>query len=113
MVLLHLLAIIVLACSGLPLMIKLSLGGGLALYFIYIMRSKLPLPQYQKLSYQLGHWLLHMTNGRQIKYEQATIGFEGGLFVLLNLTGSSPGKTLVVFKDQVTVEQYRILKFIG
>lgn len=77
------------------------------------MRSKLPLPQYQKLSYHLGYWLLHKTNGRQIKYEHASIGFEGGIFVLVNLTGISPQKTLVVFKDQMTVEQYRILKFIG
>lgn len=76
------------------------------------MRSKLPLPNHKKLSYHPSYWLLHKADGLQIKYERVSIIFEGGIFILLCLTGISPRKTLVIFKDQITVAQYRILKFI-
>ncbi len=82
-------------------------------FLINIFRAKLPLPNYQKLTYHSGYWLLHEATGQQIKYERAEISFEGGIFILLKLTGISPGKTLVIFKDQITVAQYRILKFIN
>ena len=104
---------IVLVRSGLPLIEKAFFGLLLLVFFINVLRSKLPLPQYQALSYHPGYWLLQKTNGQQIKYERAYIGFEGGIFVLLHLTGISPQKTLVVFKDQITLEQHRMLKFIG
>ena len=76
------------------------------------MRNKLPMSHYQKLSYHPGYWILHEVNGRQIKYERASISFEGGIFVLLSLSGISSRKTLVIFKDQITTAQYRVLKFI-
>lgn len=111
-VLLHLLAVIVLVRSGLPFMIKTPLGLLVVIFLINTMRNKLPLPHYQKLSHHPGYWVLHKANGQQIKYERASISFEGGIFVLLHLTGISPRKVLVIFKDQITVAQYRILKFI-
>jgi hypothetical protein len=110
--LLHLVTMVVLVRSGLPFMMKLFLGLLLAISLITIIRNKLPLPNYEKLSYHPGYWLLHEVNGRQTKYEHASVGFEGGIFILLNLTGISPRKILVIFKDQITVAQYRILKFI-
>lgn len=111
--LLHLLTLIVLMRSGLPLALKSFFGILVIVFFIKIFRAKLPLPNYQQLTYHRGYWLLHETVGQQIKYERAEIGFEGGIFILLKLTGISPRKTLVIFKDQITVEQYRILKFIN
>jgi hypothetical protein len=99
--------------SGLPLALKSFFGILVIVFFIKIFRAKLPLPNYQKLTYHPGFWLLHETTGQQIKYERVAIDFEGGIFILLKLTGISSRKTLVIFKDQITVEQYRILKFIN
>lgn len=73
-------------------------------------RSQTPLPGYDKITYHPGFWLLHKTNGEQIKFEHASVSFEGGLFILLRLTGISRQKNMVIFKDQVTTDQYRVLK---
>lgn len=80
---------------------------------INIVRNKVPLPSYQKLSYHPGHWLLHRINGQHIKYKKASICFEGGIFILLRLQGISPEKKLVIFNDQITADQQRMLKFIA
>lgn len=106
----HVLAMIVLLRSALsPLMISAFLLV-LVIFLVQIIRSKVPLPKYQKLSYHPGYWLLHEVSGKQTKYEQAAIGFDGGVFLLLTLSGINPRKNLVIFKDQITMEQYRILK---
>jgi hypothetical protein len=79
---------------------------------IRIASSQTPLPAYDKITYHPGFWLLHKTNGEQIKYERAFIGFEGGIFILLTLTGISRQKSIVIFNDQITMDQYRVLKLI-
>ena len=109
----HGLAFIVLLNSALPL---LMLFPSMLILFFLLVRSihnKTPLPIYCKLSYHPGYWLLHRSNGQYTKHERATIHFDGGLFILLGLSGISPAKTLVVFKDQMTVAQYRVLKLIS
>lgn len=111
--LLHLLTLIVLVRAGLPFALKVLLGCLLIFFFLKSIRSKLPSPNYQKLTSHPGYWLLHDKTGCQIRYEQASISFEGGLFILLKLTGISPAKTIVIFNDQITIAQYRLLKFIN
>ncbi len=109
---LHVLAIIVVLLSALPLGFKLLFILIVMVCFIDIIRSKTPLPRYHQLSYHPGYWLLHETHGAQHQYEQVSIGFDGGLFLLLILSGLGAKKTLVVFYDQMTPEHYRVLKFI-
>lgn len=106
----HVLAIIVLVRSALPFVLIFTLLWVLIIFLVAIIRNNAPLPRYHKLSYHPGYWLLHEMNGRQIKYEKASVGFNGGLFFLLTLTSVSLRKNLVVFKDQITTEQYRILQ---
>ena len=105
----HVLAIIVLFRSSLPLLLIISMTLVLIILLFLVCCSKSPLPRYHKLSYHPRYWLLHQVNGQQVKYEHASIGFDGGLFILLTLTHSNSRKNLVIFKDQMTTEQYRIL----
>lgn len=110
--LLHLLAMVVLARSGLPLMMKFFLGSLLVFLYIHITRDQSPITSYQKLSYHPGGWILHGGKDKGIKYERVYIIFEGGVFILLQLSGINPRKTLVIFNDQMTINQYRTLKFL-
>ena len=51
-------------------------------------------------------------SGVQHRYEQVSFGFDGGVFLLLKLTGLNHKKNIIIFYDQMTPEQYRMLKFI-
>ena len=109
----HLLVILVLLHSAFS---GLIIGGILLLLLlpmIHIFRHRTPLPAYNNLSYHAHHWFLSCTNGHEIKYEKAAIHFDAGLFILLTLSGGRRFKTLVIFKDQFTSSQYRLLKFIS
>lgn len=70
-----------------------------------------PEPNYTELSFQKTGWTLHKRNGDQISYQNLDIEFDGGLFMLLTLTNSKFRKRLVVFYDQITTAQYRMLQF--
>ena len=78
-----------------------------------IRRSKRPMPAYLKLTYHPSYWMLHKSKGQLLKYERASIGFDGGIFFYLNLTGINPRKNLIIFKDQIDVAQFRVLKLIA
>lgn len=110
---LHVLALIVVLRSALSFLPMLIFSLLVIVFFIDIIRNKTPLPKFHKLSYHLGYWLLHEREGRQHKYDSASIVFDGGVFLLLKMTGISSNKTLVIFYDQITSEQYRRLRFIG
>lgn len=47
-----------------------------------------------------------------INYEHAFIGFDGGVFILLNLSNADTKKTLLIFKDQLSNAEYRMLRLI-
>ena len=106
----HGLAIIILLNSALP---SLVLFPSVLALLLFLLRSisRPPLPLYGRLSYHAGSWLLHRVNGQYTQYKRATIDFDGGLFILLTLSDSSPTKKLVIFNDQITEAQYRVLKF--
>ena len=109
---LHILSMIVLIRSALPTLVIIPFLLILIILMVKLGRSKDPLPLYFKLSYHQEHWLLHEVNGQKIKYKKASIGFDGGLYILLRLTAGTSTKTLIIFKDQMTTAQYRVLKFI-
>jgi len=73
----------------------------------------MPLPAYSRLAYQAGYWVLRANSGRSHKFERVTVRFDGGLFILLTLTGYGPSKNLVIFNDQMTNKQHRILRVVG
>lgn len=81
--------------------------------FILIARNRVPVPSYDKLSYHTNYWLLHDVHGKTLKYEQAQLSFDAGLFILLSLISETSTKKLVIFTDQLTTAQHRALHVIG
>jgi len=111
-VLVHVLAALLLLRSALPFLLVVVIVIVLTTLLISICCYGVPTPTYHKLSYHPGYWLLHTRGGQQMKYDVVSIGFDGGMFILLTFSGENKRKNLVIFKDQLTVDQYRILKFV-
>ena len=111
-ILLHVVAALVLLRSALPVFVMVFFMLVLISALLRVIYTRIPLPKYQKLSRHTGYWILHEVSGRQTKYEQVSIGFEGGIFILLRLTGNHHKTVLAVFKDQLTVDQSRVLSFM-
>ena len=70
------------------------------------------MPKFHQLVYHSAYWILHETCTKQYQYEQMTLTFDGGIFLLMKLTGISGKRTLVVFYDQISAEQHRVLKIV-
>lgn len=68
---------------------------------------------YHQLSYHTHYWLLHSIDGLETRFENARISFDGGLFIVLTLTNEMLSKNLIIFVDQLSLAQYRILNVIG
>lgn len=108
----HLLVIIVLLHSAFSWPVIAGLLMSLSLPMMQMIRHRNPLSAYISLSYHARYWLLHCANGNDIKYETMDIHFDAGIFILLTLSSGSQLKTLVIFKDQLTRSQHRLLTFI-
>lgn len=111
--LIHLFTIIVLLKSAFPVLLIMLTLFLLLVCLIRIIRAPMPLPAYSRLAYQAGYWVLRANSGRSHKFERVTVRFDGGLFILLTLTGYGPSKNLVIFNDQMTNKQHRILRVVG
>ncbi len=137
-ILLYAFTLIVLMHSGLPWIVTMSSYGLLCIPLPEIIRHKSPIMNVLQLSAQGRLWRLNLKEGPEILYEKAEVYFDGGLFFLLRLkrvatdlhSPSSSAKnqifrglllrlnkrshrTLVVFKDQLTKNQYRVLNYIS
>ncbi len=77
-----------------------------------LVKNRRPLSCYCKLTYHPGYWLLHEINGVSLRYEEAFLLFDGGLFTLLTLGGKGKQKILTLFNDQMSQEQHRVLTFM-
>ena len=108
---LHVLAIIVVLRSALPFLWMSIFIIIIICFFLNILRCKVPMPSCYQLSHHCGYWFLYESNGSVKKYEQMSFGFDGGIFLVLKLTGIQFKKNLVIFYDQMRPEQYRELKF--
>jgi hypothetical protein len=93
-------------------MVIASLTSLLLVFLITIFYKKTPLPAYRQLIYHPGYWLLQDKWGHNVQYEKINIRFQGGFFIVLMLTGENSKKELIIFKDQITQEQYRFLEWI-
>lgn len=86
----------------------------LILSFVSIFRNKTPVPQYTRLNYCKTHWLLDDIHDRTTRFERAYISLDAGLFILLTLVNEKKkAKKLVIFVDQMSSTQYRMLNIIG
>ena len=109
-ILVHALALIVLIKSSWPIGLKIPVFFVLLLILICIIFNRIPLIYRHDLFYQAGYWYLQKEGKEAIQFQKVSIHFEGGLFVVLSLSGLSKTRQLIVFKDQMNSEKYRILK---
>lgn len=110
--LIHALALFVLYYSGLP--VYWFIG---ALVFFYwplkaIMINRRPHPQIHGLSYHRQHWLLHTTSGETLNYQSMQIKLDTGFFLLISLCGLKRTKSMIIFHDQLTRDECRMLHVI-
>ncbi len=111
MLLFHAFVAMVILRSGLPLMVSLCFIGVLIFSLRQEMHCRAPMPKIISLSYHSSHWHLTDVKGNVLKYEHASVLFDGGLFFLLVLKGESARKQLIVFYDQLSEGQWRYLKW--
>ena len=72
----------------------------------------LPCPRCKQLSFHGAHWFLETVTTNAIRFQNALIVFDGGVFFLLKLSNEQDSRTLFIFKDQITIPEYRVLKFV-
>jgi len=111
-VFLHVMTAIVILRSALPVVVMGVFLLLLILLLVVLAQNRRPLSRYCKLTYHPGYWLLHEVNGRSLRYEEATLLFNGGIFTLFTLSGKGTQKILTLFNDQMCQEQQRVLTFM-
>ncbi len=89
----------------------------LSLPMLKIIRYKMPHPDLLALSYHRRNdskidWLLQSTNGNHTQYEQMKILLSTGFFILIALRSKHHKRTLVIFNDQITSDELRMLHVI-
>ena len=109
-ILIHLLAALVVIKSSLPWAFIIPILLILLFIVLNIFVNKIPLSHKHDLYYHSGCWHLQKVEDEPVLYQQVIISFEGGIFILLRLTGLQNTRLLVVFKDQITQDQHRFLK---
>jgi hypothetical protein len=96
-------------CSSLYLVIKLGLilfiGLQLKIYAIY----QKPHPEIQDLSCCQNQWKLKMSDGQEHIYTDVDILIHNILFQLLRLSSPNKNKVLILFNDQLSSNQLRLL----
>ena len=111
-ILLHVLAAIIVVRSALPsgvtcvfIVLLLVEAGIHFLYYAY------PHPHYASITYHGSFWQLHDRQGHMTTYDSALLE-NMGFFLLLTLQQKHRNKILVIFTDQVTPEEHRVLHWI-
>lgn len=110
--LLHGFALVVLFNTSLPIWAGCGLGFIISVSVLKIVRRPNHLHPYAKLiGYPTG-WVLQLHTGKTIEYKKAHVCFDGGLFIVLQLTADIKKKKLLIFNDQITQAQHRMLQVI-
>lgn len=108
--LLYVCALLLVLSSNWALLLKLIIGILLLSQLIQIIRYPVPHSHYLMLIYNGKDWLLHDRKERQTSYRKLRIVIDTGLFFLLELQNENQRKMIVIFSDQVTKNDYRLLK---
>jgi hypothetical protein len=77
-----------------------------------ILRSQKPMPNITGLSRHADKWLLYDKHGQTTSYDHLQIRFDTDLFVLLSLSRLQEKINLVVFCDQLTKDERRMVTII-
>ncbi|MGQ3887795.1 hypothetical protein ACQUW5_02030 [Legionella sp. CNM-1927-20] len=92
--------------------IQTGLLVGLIFNYISIYVNPFPYKHFKKLIFLKDEWIL--TNGfdMELRYQKMRIILDCGFFFLLELSGERECKVVVIFADQLSRDQHRILKLI-
>lgn len=89
---------------------------GIVFYFLVhlaqIRTNPSPHPHYLGLHYRQDHWILEDKQGRELPFEKIKVLLNAGLFYLLELKMEKKRKVLVIFSDQLSKQEFRILRVI-
>lgn len=110
MIIIHSLVLITLLQSALPPFLIILILIGLLFNFTYLIQKKTLLLKESFILYQKKSWYVWNRNNNWSKYDQATVCFDAGLFILVRLCSRSARKTLIIFNDQITPAEKRFLK---
>ncbi len=108
----HLVAIITLYCVHCSAAYWIVACCLLSWPMMTIICSKMPHPELHALSYHRQFWLLHGVNDQTMKYEKMQIRFDTGFFLLMVLYGINRRRHVVIFRDQITQDECRMLHII-
>ena len=110
--LIYLLAWIMVCCSSLHIRLIIVISILLIVGCLDTIRCGRPLLKYSKLCYQSKRWILYEITGGMSQFEGVCVRFDGGLFFLIELLAGKQRKTLALFKDQLSSDQFRLLKLV-
>lgn len=98
----------------LPLLlpIKFIIGLGFLLLLIWIMIKPSAVLKLKQLSFFDDKWTVYEHNHHSQSYEKHRIMLELGIFFLIEFSSESQRKTVVIFFDQLSAEDYRLLHLI-
>jgi hypothetical protein len=110
--LLHLLACVILWNSSLS---GIWVGCGCSLMVISFLHFLInALNSQQLLLRRSGRWIVQSASTDEALYEHLTIEFDGGFYVYLKLSNlSGASKKMLVFRDQWTREEERLLRIVS
>lgn len=91
---------------------KICLSIFLCTILIKLVRQNIPYPVYTSLRFYKQGWHLHHKNGLVLTYTQAQIRVDTGFFLLLTLTDEATQKNIVIFNDQLSIFERRMLYLI-
>lgn len=109
--LIYLSSFLLLLYSACPLFLKITISFLLLVKCFRIISQPLPQPNYLMLSYK-GQWMLLDKDQQTLSYDKARVVIDTGLFFLLELSGGSRKKLIVIFLDQIEPHSYRLLNII-
>lgn len=112
MVVIHGIAGWLLINSGLVVFGQFVAGLCLLISLMRVIRHPKPYKNLCKLEYVQQEWCLLTADGSTERYSSHHVLAELGLFFLLQLSASSQQKTIVVFFDQISSENYRCLRLL-
>ncbi len=95
--------------SSIALFIKPILLGFIFILLKIDWANQRPYSSVKKIQFTNNAWVLEMDQDRRETYTQAIILIHNALFQLIEFANSSQKKRIVIFLDQITSHQLRLL----
>lgn len=105
----YLISIVLVLCSSLYLLIKLVVISLIAFALKYDWLNKHSEHVIEKIELITNAWVLVMRNGKKQRYDKAQVLINNTLFQLIEFTDSQSKRLVVLFHDQISENQSRLL----